>query len=369
MSMTHRQRILAAARRQPVDKIPFGARIDLWYNYHAGHGTLPKKYQGWNMVDILRDQGTGVQLRHGETWKREYSNVEIEVKKEPPRTTTIWRTPKGDVSMETIFTPEEGPVNPYEVDHPFKGPDDYPIIEYILENTTLIPDLTAYYEKEKLIGEDGVVRTGSGYSPMQRVMRYWIGFERFFYELHDNRARVEHLFELEKELAKQRIRILSDLPVEIPGICGNWDDSFHTPIFAKYFLPWLKETSDYFHSIGKLTQVHVDGEMKRLIPFFPETGIDVAEAWSPAPMTSVTTAELRKAWGDAVTIWGGIPSMLFGPQYSDEEFDDYVKDLLREVAPGNNFIVGLGDNLPFDGKIERIGRVVDLIEKQAATSS
>ena len=92
-------------------------------------------------------------------------------------------------------------------------------------------------------------------------------------------------------------------------------------------------------------------------------GVDVAEAWSPAPRTSLTTAELRKAWGDKVTIWGGIPAVLFEPQYSDEEFDTYVKNLFKEVAPGYNFIVGMGDNVPFDGDINRVGRVVELIDK------
>ena len=96
---------------------------------------------------------------------------------------------------------------------------------------------------------------------------------------------------------------------------------------------------------------------------FLETGIDIAEAWSPAPMTSVTTAELRKAWGDNVTIWGGVPAVLFEPQYNDEEFDAYVMNLFKEIAPGYNFILGMGDNVAFDGKIERVGRMAELAEK------
>ena len=57
--MSHKARILAAARKQPVDKLPFGARIDVWYNYHCAHDSLPEKYRGCNMVEILRDQGAG----------------------------------------------------------------------------------------------------------------------------------------------------------------------------------------------------------------------------------------------------------------------------------------------------------------------
>ena len=80
-------------------------------------------------------------------------------------------------------------------------------------------------------------------------------------------------------------------------------------------------------------------------------------------MTSVTTGELRKAWGDKVTVWGGIPAVLFEPQYTNQEFDTYVIDLFKQIAPGYNFIIGMGDNLPFDGRIERVGRIVELIDK------
>ncbi len=365
MVISHRDRILAAARKHRVDKLPFGARIDVWYNYHFGHGTLPEKYRGWSMVEILRDQGAGAQVRHLRIWKVDYDELELVTHEDPPYTTREWQTPVGTVSQKTIFTPEEGPWVVYEVDHPFKSEQDYPAIEYILEHTRLIPDLGEYLEKEKMMGGQGIIYTGMDlYSPMQQVMRYWLGYEQFFYELHDHPAQVERLYELEKALAKKKLQILAESPVEMPMICGNWSDEFHTPVFKKYFTPWLKEASDYLHARGKLTQVHADGEMRRLIPLFLETGIDVAEAWSPVPMTSVTTAELRGAWGDGVTIWGGIPAVLFEPsQYSDQEFDDYIKNLFSEVAPGDNFIVGMGDNVPFDGDINRVGRVAELIDK------
>ena len=363
MAMTHKQRILAAAWKQPVDKLPFGARIDLWYNYHSGHGTLPERYRGRSIVDILRDQGAGIKLHSHSLWKTEYHNVEVITHNDPPYTTTEYRTPIGTVTLKTVLTPEEGPLTPYEVELPFKSEKDYPAIEYILANTTLIPDFSEYHRLEKMLGDDGIVATGMGYSPMQRIMRNWMGYEMFFYELHDHPAKVERLYELSVELERKRLNIVLNSPVEIPYVCSNWSDDIHTPIFKKYFVPWLRETTDILHSKGKLSQVHADGEMKRLIPMFLETGVDVAEAWSPAPMTSVTTGELKKAWGDKVTIWGGIPSIVFGQQYSDQKFDDYVLNLFKEISPGHSFILGMGDNLPYDAKIERVGRVVDLIEK------
>ena len=112
-----------------------------------------------------------------------------------------------------------------------------------------------------------------------------------------------------------------------------------------------------------LSKKGANGENRRLIPFFLDTHVDVFEAWTPAPMTLVTNAELKKALGDKATIWGGIPAILFEPTYSDEEFDSYIINLFKEIALGYRFIVGMGDNVPFDGKIERVRRVVELIDK------
>lgn len=379
MAMTHKQRIMAAARKQSVDKLPFGARIDLWYNYHSSNGTLPEKYKGWSMVDINRDLGAGTQFRARKHWKEEFRDVEVVVHEEFPFTIRRYRTPVGTISYKTTFNPYssykgvvgatrveplfQGVPGVTKVEPLFKGEKDYPTIEYLIEHTTLMLDLSECRELTALGGEDAAVVVDLGPSPMQTIMRDIMGYETFFYELYDHPRKVERLHEGLKEQWRRKLEAVVDLPIELPVLCSNWSDDIHTPVFKKYFVPWLQEATEFLHAHGKLAVVHIDGEMKRLIPFFLETGIDVAEAWTPAPMTAVTTADLRKAWGDRVTIWGGVPAILFEPTFSDEEFDAYIINLFREIASGNNFIVGMGDNLPFDGKIERVRRIVELIDK------
>jgi len=360
--MTHKQKVLAAARGERLDKLPFGARIDLWYNYNSAHDTLPRKYKGWNQVDILRDLGAGVQYRHLPVVKEEYQDMEVIEKSDPPYVTTEFRTPLGLVYKKTLFNPYEGPWQGYDVEKLFKSEKDYPIIKYVLEHTIPVSDFEEYRKVSDQIGEDGIVRTG-GASPAQYIMRDIMGYELFFYELMDHPTKVEELLELVKDLERKKYEMAVKLDLEIIQVCENWSDDIHTPVFKKYFTPWFQEITALLHAHGKLAIAHLDGENKRLIPLFLDTHIDVAEAWTPAPMTLVTTAELRKAWGDRVTIWGGVPATLFEPTCSDEEFDNYVINLFKEIAPGYNFIVGLGDNLPFDGKIERVRRIVELIDK------
>ena len=379
MAMTHKQRILAAAGKQPVDKVPFGARIDLWYNYHANNGTLPGKYQGWNIIDILRDLGAGCEVVLGgqevsagaggntriiTLWDENYpSDVDVVVKKEDIITTTEYKTPKGTVSSKLEYNRTEGYLSGYMIERLFKSEQDYPAIEYLIENTTLIPDYEAYSRLAEMIAEDGVVMCGLRCSPMQYIMRDMMGYETFFYELADNPSKVDHLYEVVKEQWQRQLNIVADSPAKTLMVCGNWSDDIHTPVFRQYFIPWLSEAVEFLHSKGKLTQSHIDGEMRRLLPMVLETGIDIGEAWTPAPMTSVTTAEARKVWGDKVTIWGGLPTVIFEPNYSDEEFEAYIINLFKEIAPGNNFILGMGDNFPIDGNIERVRQVVKLIDK------
>ncbi len=374
--MTHRQRILAAVAKQPVDKLPFGARIDLWYNYHSARNTLPDRYRGWNMIDILRDLGAGCYVVLGSQvtgsgapkrifslWETSYPGVETTARQEGPVTTTEYKTPAGNLRSGTEFNYTEGYLQGYSVERLFKTEADYPAIEYLLERAEFTPDYTGYLELAGMLGEDGEIRCGSRTSPMQYIMRDLMGYETFFYELADHPGKVERLYEVVKKMVWKQLVILAESPAQTVAISGNWSDDVHTPVFRKYFTPWLREANDFLHRHGKYTLVHADGEMKRLIPLVPDTGLDVAEAWSPYPMTSVTTRELREAWGDRVTIWGGLPTVIFEPDYSDAAFDAYLVNLFREIAPGNNFILGMGDNFPVDGDIERIRRVVEMIDR------
>ncbi len=363
MSMTGRERLLAACRGEQLDKLPYGPRIDLWYNYHRAHGTLPPKYQGWSMMDICRDVGVAAQYRHYSLVLEQVIDVEIVETEEMPYKTTEYRTPHGTVSNSLMFNPHEGAIIGYESEHLFKSATDYAAIKYILEHTRPVLD-PGYIEACEEVGNDGLVMSGiRPWSAPQRVMREIMGYETFFYELVDNPGKVEELIEAAKALDRKKLELIVATDVELVHVAGNWSDEIHTPVFERFFVPWFREVNELLHAHGKLSVAHADGENKRLLPLLRDTDIDVFEAFTPAPMTKVTNAEFRRAVGNDRTVWGGIPATLFSESTSDEVFDNYiVNNLFKEIAPGYRFIVGMGDNLPFDARIERVIRVAELIE-------
>ena len=364
MEKTHKQAMLATIRGERLEKVPLGVRIDLWYNYNSAHDTLPDKYKGWSEVAILKDLGIGFEHLFHHLLKEEYKGVEVVEEVDGPCTTTKFITPAGTVQRKVVLNSYEGAHVGYETENLFKSREDYPAIKYLLENTVPSGNPEQYAIARDEIGEDGTMMAGTRYSPTQHVMRVLMGYERFFYELNDHPEEVEELIELVAVLRRKQYKLIVDTTdLELVRVCGNWSDDIQTPVFKKYFVPWFQEITEFLHDHGRFAVCHIDGENKRLIPFLLDTHIDVFEAWSPYPMTQVTTAELKKALGDKGTIWGGIPSTLFEPRYSDEEFDAYIITMLKEIAPGDHFVAGMGDNLPFDGTMERVSRIAELVDK------
>lgn len=286
MGMTKKQQILAAARGEKLEKLPFGARIDLWYKYHAAHGTLPDKYRGWGQIDIIRDLGVGMQYRLFSSLVREkYRDMEVVETDEPPYITTEYRTPVGTVAKKEILDSSEGTSVKYELEKLFKSEKDYPVLKYVIAHTEPEANFEPLQKMSGELGEDGLViaPVGRSWSPAQRVMREIMGYEVFFYELADRPARVEELIELLNELDRKSHQVTIASGLQIFQVCSNWSDDIHTPVFRKYFVPWFQEVCGFLHDHGCLATAHADGEMRRLNPMFRETGIDIAEAITPAP--------------------------------------------------------------------------------------
>jgi uroporphyrinogen-III decarboxylase len=74
-------------------------------------------------------------------------------------------------------------------------------------------------------------------------------------------------------------------------------------------------------------------------------------------MTSIDIADTRRLWGDRVTMWGGIASVMLTDTFSDDEFEEHLDDLFRAIAPGERFILGFGDNVPTDAPFDRVKRI------------
>ncbi len=343
--------------------------MDLWYYYNYNRGTLPEKYEGWSLWDIQRDLGIGI-FGFGawsvSFYKLVYDGVELRKISTPTEFTVEYVTPYGTLRSRNVLAEEirDADVTGAQVEHEFKDERDYDALQYLFEHTKVVENFDEYAKVVESIGEDGLALPFSGWLAMHQIMRQYMGYETFYYQLYDHPDKVEKLHEALLEQQREIIRLGARCPAEVIEVGANYDEGITPPpIFEKYFRPFYREAAEVLHGGGKLMAAHCDGEMRRLLVQLADCGLDVAEAITPTPMTSLDVWKTRALWDGKVAMWGGIPTILLTDTFSDEEFENNLLNLFRAVAPGDRFILGFGDNAPTDAVFHRIARAAELYER------
>ena len=395
--MTHRQRMLMAMRGEMPDILPYVPRIDLWYNANSVAGTLPKKHKGRTQDEISRAEGWALHKivpEYLKVRKPEHSlhraigiyslkelvfrckfssDVEIKVNREGDVTHVEYHTPVGMVSTATIYTEEmrkAGASITWVKEHVIKKPEDYRVVGYIFENLELIPDFDDFMKWKNDIGEDGVAATRGcglgGASPMHFIQKDFIDATEFYYHYHDHQKEMRALAGIIEDYFNQALKIIADSPGEAVLWGSNFDDMITYPsLFEKEMLPWIRKAADILGSKGKIVICHCDGENLGLMDLIRDSGMHVAEAVTPYPMTKVKIEEYYQRWSDKLTIWGGIPEVLLMEETAtDEDLECYLDHLFKAVAPGRRFIVGIGDTTPAHAVFDRLVRIGERVEKE-----
>jgi uroporphyrinogen-III decarboxylase len=161
-------------------------------------------------------------------------------------------------------------------------------------------------------------------------------------------------------------KVVLDSPARLV-MCGSHFSSLMTPpkIFKK-MLPYYQAFSQQLHRRDKLMVCHADADTSLLMELLVEAGYDLMDSFVTAPMVPVTLERARQVFGDKVIIWGGLPSVLLCEPFTDEEFETYMRQLFRTIAPGDAFILAVADNIMLESKLNRLERVADMVEEYGA---
>ena len=392
--MTHKERMLRAARGQWPDQLPWVPRIDLWHNSNSMRRTLPPPFKqdatldevadyiggGYHKIvpeflkvrspDDTIDRGLGVYRLWGMAYRPELVGVDREVKTEGDATLVTYHTPVGSVSCKILYTEEmkrAGASITWISEPVIKEPKDYRVVGHIFKKIKIHPDYDNYREFQDKVGDRGYAAAFNNIAsgPMHHIMKEFLDATRFYLELYDHPKELQQLSEDMEPYYDQIGHVLADSPAEVVFGGGNYDEMItYPPFFKEHILPYLQKLADLLHSKGKLLQTHCDGENKGLLDLLAESGMDIAEAVCPQPMTKVTITDVKKVFKNKITIFGGIPSVvLLQESMPDEEFERFMKSLFKEIAPGDRFILGVSDTTPPDAKFERLLRITEMVQE------
>ena len=369
--MANRERILAVLDGRRPDRIPWVPRLEIWYQANKLAGTLPPEYRGLSLREVELDVFGGTAAREGRIWRRELEEMEARVQELNGRTLREYVTPVGTVSEEFRRSEESGSqgMRDMQVGFMLKRPEDYPVVQYIIEHTRYIPTFEEYEQYEREIGDDGYPIVIAGDCPFHYWMQQLAGYDNAFFHLYDYPAAVERLVDTLTDHYRATIwRHMLDAPARLfqHGIHFSTQMT-PPPLFQQYILPYYQELTPLLREQRKMVALHGDSELSGLLPLIEHAGFGMVECMATSPMVSLTLAEARASWGNRVIIWGGVPSTILEEPYTDEQFEQHMQEVLATATFDEAFIMGIADNAMPNSKIERIRRISELLSREAAT--
>ncbi len=361
--MTHRQRILTVLGGGRADKVPWFPDLSYWLEVNRRGGTLPGDLADCDLPELHRrlDAGLPVHLynshasgldgRYGPLITFEYEGVEQTVSEGSNERRTEIVTPVGRLvdRRKRVIELE----SPFVVEHQVKSVEDFAAVEYLYTHRRLSVDgekagrLEA--DLDGLVFWDLVLPR----APLTSLLIDLAGVEAGIYMLFDEPARCERLFEVIEQANAELLELLAGCPGAVCIFADNVDNVIVSPrLFRQYLLGYYQRWTDFLHQRGKLCACHMDGRLRGLLGMLKDTGLDIIDGATPAPMNDFEPSELSEGLSDGMRAWCGVPSTMFCDGTSVEEVIDFASGIVD--ALGDRVILNVGDQLPPNGDIEKV---------------
>jgi hypothetical protein len=388
--------MLAAIRGDKPDRLPWAPRLEFWYRAQLRKGTLPPDLRGLSLMEIADSLGAGYYSVipdftdcPGELdmidrtlgifrlpllpYRVTLQDVDRRVLRRERETIVEYHTPVGFIRTATVFTEEmldAGASVPWTSQHAIREPKDFEVIEHIFAHAKVEPQVDGYLAARERVAERGIV---VGYicgtaCPIHHMLKELMPVEQFFYALHDYPEKVAALVERMTPFYEGMKRCAEESPAEVILLGANYDDAItYPPFYRKHILPPLRDYATRLHQRGKYLMTHTDGESRKLLPLFLETGFDVADSVCPYPMTSVRLEEFLTTFENRITVMGGIPAVLLcRDSASIDDLRRFVDELLERHGRRTRFIAGVSDMVTADCDWDRLRYLSDRITQRGS---
>jgi hypothetical protein len=190
-------------------------------------------------------------------------------------------------------------------------------------------------------------------SPFGKLVHEYMGFEAVVFALHDNEQRVLDFLEFQEYHDLRFVELAARAPGSIVIISDHADENLISPpLYRRYCIPFYRKACRIIHAAGKYASTHLDGNFRGFFPFIGETGFDLLDGCTPAPMFNYEVEELAAALAPGMSCYCGVPAGLFTIGTSHDEICSFGERIAR--AFGGRAIVNVGDILPPTGDIEAV---------------
>jgi len=376
--MNSRERLSSIFKGVRPDRIPWAPLIDGYFL-----SSLKEKNIEMNSIELLRHIRADILERHVSTYidilqtgssymiymnpkdimVQKNIKITMNFNKKSGEIFYIYETPLGIIKEKYVFT-KASPFLPFPVERKIKKKEDLSIYKYLLTNIQPVPNFNNFQKVVDYIGDDGLATASGPPTPLLRLLEKDMGVENFYYYLYDYPKEMEEILDIMHERNKNIYRIIIKSPAEV--IIGYENSSttlFSPQIYKNYCLHQINEYTDIVREAGKIFLTHMCGKLDNIMDLISEGKQNgITDITSP-PTGDLNISKALKVWGRNKIVIGGIDATAF-TQLSVDDIKEYVKDLLEQINPSDNFILGSGDAVPYGTPLENLKAVTEVIENR-----
>ncbi len=321
-------------------------------------------------MDLYKELGCGAHEElYGPVVRTEYSQVKTTVHdvREPDgsvTTCTTFQTPIGE--LRKIERSSTVSYSKAIIEHPVKTENDLRILRFMIRDQKIEASSQAYENQLRLmkLWEGwGIVSSLPPRTPFARLIVEWAGFMNVVRLQSRAREAFDETVHLMYDADDPIYEAISNAPARFVYFGENLSSELISPnLFKTYLDSYYKKRSSQLHSKGKSIFLHIDGSLRGLLPLLAQTGVDCAQSLTPAPFGDVNIQDLRRLAGEGIVLWGGLAGVLFSTIYPADMLRQTVEQVIDNYLSDRRFIIGVADQVPPDGEIERARMVSNIVE-------
>lgn len=322
MSMTSRERLLAAIRGDRVDRVPVAP---------FGLGWLKRESEICRQLIARTDPFISVGVG-GDPFLG--GNPPVTISTQGEITTTVIHTPKGDLTRRWRRTA----ITSAQIEFPLKSPADaekYLSLPYSPPPINLAP----YRETRERIGEEGLVLAGVDNAIC--LPATWFSPEEFCMAWLDAPDVMQRLCAVASERLLAYVSRLLDEGVDAFRIIGGEYATVQLgpKAFQTLVTPFDTELVALMHRRGAVAYYHNHGPMMEYLELLADLGIDAVDPMEAPPWGDTDLREAMRRVGDRLCLVGNLDDMEILNQRPTEEVLSIARERL-EAAGDRHFVLG-----------------------------
>ncbi len=361
-TMTGRQRMLAAFRREKADTVPVSPDLSAMVPVRLSGRRFDemfldgKPHNGYASASVAQAYVDAVKYYGLDGWYIYGSMREIAPEDRPRWQTRLERlpgggqmkyqvaqTPYGELTQRILYPVSEPP---WEEEKPVKDLHrDWPKLRAMMgEDGDWCWEKT--FDDRDRIGELGVYSVAIGIPQDWWFFQRDGGYNVMFYDYADDPAYIQEIFESYNRYALARVEAACQAGADEIMLGGSASSlSVSSPKnFRKYDLPFIQKAAEICKLYGVFSHLHVCGRSRKVVEMVcEETDVDVMEPLEEPPGGDVDIAEIKKRYGHKICMKGNINTFEFMLQATPEQVEEKAKRLIDDCAADGGFILSTGD--------------------------